>query len=632
MVRSAFAWLVLCSVGVLTVGTAISLGAERSAIADKYKWKLTDIFPTPAAADAARARLVQEIPTFSRFEGHLGDSAPALLAALDALMDTDLRLSRLLNYSSMQADEDTRASRNLELRQNVEQLAVQFGAATAFVRPEILQIEPAKIEAFLKAEPKLAPYRPMLDDILRRKPHTLSPAEEKIVAESAMMAGAGDALHGIFTNAELPYPEVTLSTGEKVRLDAAAYTKYRASANKADRDLVFKAFWGTYQNFRLSMATALYAQVKAHVFDRNVHKFGSSLETSLFNYNIPTKVYTQLLADVHANLPTLHRYLKLRQRMLKLGTLQYQDLYVPLVTATDLKFTPEQAMEVVGKATAPLGDEYVKTLLHGYQNGWVDWLPSTGKRSGAYSTSAYDVHPFQLQNFMGEYDDVSTLAHESGHSMHSWYSNKHQPYVSHDYAIFVAEVASTLNENLLVHYMLDHSKDDATRLSLLGSFLDNLRQTLFRQTLFAEFELKIHEMAERGESLTGDNLNQLYLGLVREYYGHDKGVCLVDDLYAVEWAYIPHFYWNFYVYQYATSLVASTSLAGGIREEAARTPAGTAARDAYLRMLSSGSSKYPIDLLKDAGVDMTTSAPFAAAMKEMNRVMDEMEKILDRKK
>jgi oligoendopeptidase F len=312
--------------------------------------------------------------------------------------------------------------------------------------------------------------------------------------------------------------------------------------------------------------------------------------------------------------------------MLGIQELRYEDLYAPLVKNVDMHFTPEQAMDIVLDAVKPLGPAYVDTLRHGFASRWIDWMPTTGKESGAYSTGAYGVHPYQLQNFTGLYDEVSTLAHESGHSIHTYLADSHQPYPTHDYATFVAEVASTLNENLLFHRMLDRTQDKATRLYLLGSYLDNLRTTLFRQALFAEFEMRMHAMAEKGETLSGENLSKLYLEIVRRYYGHDLGVCKVDALYGVEWAYIEHFYFDFYVYQYATSIVASTALANGIREEAAH--GGTAKRDAYLHMLESGSSRYPIDLLKGAGVDMTTSAPFKAAIREMNSVMDEMEKLL----
>lgn len=621
--------------GLLLLGAAVNaLSAERSSIPEKYQWKLTDIYPTEADWDRAKEDLQKRIPEMASFQGRLGESAGTLYAALSTLSELDKELSRLLSYASMRYDQDTRVAASLERLQAGEQVAAQFGAAVSYVRPEILTLDPARVEAFVKEEPRLQDYKPYLDNILRMRDHTLSPAEEQVVARAlGQMGGTADAVYGIFTNADLPYPEVELTNGEKVRMDAAAYTKYRAAANREDRIRVFKAFWGKYAEFKRTLGTTLYSAVKAHIFTKDVRKYDSCLQASLDRNNIPVAVYDQLIADVHKNLPVLHRYLRLRQRMMGLDQLRYEDLYAPIVSKVDLSYTPEEAMKLTLDACAPLGPDYVAALKKGYESGWVDFMPSTGKRSGAYSNgSVYDVHPFQLLNFMGAYEDVSTLAHESGHSMHSYLSNKNQPYITADYSIFVAEVASTLNENLLLHHMLQNTRDDAVRLYLLGSALDNMRQTLFRQTLFAEFEKTIHDMAERGETLSGDNLSALYLKLLREYYGHDQGVCAVDDLYGVEWAYIPHFYYNFYVYQYATSLTASTYIADNIRREAQGKKPSTRARDAYLKMLSSGSSKYPIELLKDAGVDMTTSAPFDASMREMNRIMDEMEAILARQK
>jgi oligoendopeptidase F len=616
------------------LATAVLFGArvhaaERTAIPEKYTWNLADLYPSTAHWTEAREKTAKRIPEMAQFKGHLGDSSETLVRALTTMMSIDQELNRLGSYANQLGDEDTRISKNMELVRTVEQLAVDFHAAVAFLRPELLSLDAAKVRGFVNNDPRLREYRQFIDDIIRWKPHTRSPTEEKIVAQAGILSGAGESVFSVFTNADLPYPEVKLASGEKVRLDAAAFTRYRATPLRADRDKVFKAFFGAFRGFERTLGTSLYAQVRAHVFDKEVHRFGSSLEASLFANNIPTSVYRQLIADVHASLPTLHRYLRLRQRMMGLKDLRYDDLYAPIVKKVEMRFDPEQAMSLTLEAVAPLGREYGDTLKKGYESRWVDFLPSTGKRSGAYSNgSAYAVHPYQLLNFMGQYDDVSTLAHESGHSMHSALANKAQPYVTHDYSIFVAEVASTLNENLLLHHMLGKTHDTATRLFLLGSYLDNLRQTLFRQTMFAEFELGIHELVERGESLTGERLSELYLKVAREYYGHDQGVCAVAELYGVEWAYVPHFYYDFYVYQYATSLVASTSIAKGIRAEMAEAPPRTARRDAYLEMLASGSSKYPIELLKGAGVDMTTSAPFAAAMLEMNRVMDEMETLL----
>ena len=606
---------------------AAAVATERDKVPVQYTWDLTALYPSEAAWTKAKASLTSRIPSLARFKGHLGVSADSLYAALSLSMDLDRDLSRLYTYASQTADQDNRVSRHLEMREAAQRLGVQLNSVGSYMTPEILAIGADRVRGFVAADKRLSPYRHHLDDILRYAPHTLSADEEKIVAEAGRMANVGSTIRGLFNNAELPWPTVTLSSKDTVRLDDAAYTQYRQSASRADRDTVFRRFWTAHREFQGTFGAALNAQVQAHIFDMTVHHYKSCLEDALFSGNIPPRVYTQLLDDVHANLPTLHRYLKLRRRMMGLKQLRYEDVYAPLVKEVDLHYTPEQAMKVVLEAVAPLGTDYVATLHKGFESRWIDWMPTTGKSSGAYSTGAYGVHPYQLQNFTGLYDEVGTLAHESGHSMHTFLSDAHQPYVTHDYPIFVAEVASTLNENLLFHYMLDRTRDKPTRLFLLGSYLDNLRGTLFRQTLFAEFELRIHEMAEKGETLSGENMTKLYLDLVRKYYGHAQGVCTVDALYGVEWSYIPHFFYDFYVYQYATSIVASTALANGIREEAAHGH-GTPKRDAYLRMLSSGSSQYPIDLLKEAGVDMTTSAPFRAAMVEMNRVMDEIEKLL----
>ncbi len=598
---------------------------ERSQVPDKYKWKTSDLFASEDAWYKSKDVLAAEIQKLAGFQGKLGTSADSFYAAVAAFMNASRDLSRLSVYASMRSDEDTRVSKTREMNQAATDLGVKFAAVSAYLRPEILSLGEARVKAFA-ADKRLAPYMPWLEDILRYAPHTLSAAEEKIVAEAAIMADGPSNAYGIFSNAELPYPEVTLKSAEKVRLDASAYTEYRAVPDRDDRDKVFKAFFSRLKEFEGTFGATLDANVKTHIFDRNVHRFSSCVEAAMFDANVPGSVYTQLIKDVHSNLPTLHRYLKLRQKMMGVDQLRYEDLYAPLVQKVNLRYTPEEAMDLVEKAVSPLGPEYVAELKSGYAAGWVDFMPTTGKKSGAYSTGVYGIHPFQLQNFTGTYEEVSTLAHESGHSMHTFLSDKTQPYPTHDYKTFVAEVASTLNENLLLHYMLKQTPDKNTRLSLLGNYLDSLRTTLFRQTLFAEFELKIHEMAEKGEPLVGENLSNVYRSLLKEYYGDAAGICKVDDLYGIEWAYIPHFYYNFYVYQYATSITASAKIAANIRMDKT-----TRSRDAYLNMLSLGSSKYPIDLLKGAGVDMTTSGPFNAAMKEMNDTMDEMEKLLTEK-
>jgi oligoendopeptidase F len=606
-----------------------ALSTERSQVPEKLKWDLRDLYPSVSAWQAAKAAVEKKIPTLAKHQGHLADSSGALARALDAIMAVDQDLERVYTYASQTSDEDTRISKHLAMKQSADQIVVTFNSTISYVRPELLAAGAEKIRGFVARDPRLAKYRHYLDDILRRAPHTLSEPEEKIVAQAGRMSGAGGSIRDLFVNAEFPYPEVTLSTGEKVRLNQAGYTLHRAAPNRKDRIAVFKAFWGAHKDFQGTLGSALNEQVQAHVFNKDARKFKTCLEAAMFSDNIPTKVYTQLVADVNANLPTFHRYLRLRKKMMGVDTLRYEDLYAPIVKSVKLEYTPEQATDLVLASSAPLGEEYVTTLRRGLtEERWTDWLPNTGKAGGAYSTGAYGIHPYQLQNFTGLYEEVSTLAHESGHSMHTWLAMKHQPYVTYDYATFVAEVASTLNENLLLHYMLDGTQDRPTQLYLLGNYLDNLRGTLFRQTLFAEFELKIHELAEKGETLTGESMSKLYLDLVRKYYGHAQKVSYVDDVIAYEWAYIDHFFYNFYVYQYATSIVAGTTLANAIHDERAKDPDAVAARDRYLNLLRAGGSKYPIDLLKDAGVDMTTSVPFKAAMREMNAVMDRIEKLL----
>jgi oligoendopeptidase F len=602
---------------------------ERADVPERYKWRIADLYPTEQAWSDARADIAVRIPKVAAFQGRLGESADVFYTALSTYMDLSRDLARLSAYASLRADEDTRVAHLRELDQTASALGVQLGEASSYVTPEILALGAAKVTAFVAGDPRLEPYRPWLDDLLRYEAHTLSAAEEKVASQCGLMSDGPGRTYGMFTGGDLPYPVVTLSTGEQVRLDGAGYVLHRASPNREDRFKVFEAFWTAYLPFERTLGTTLDARVKTRVAYQRVHKFDSCLEDALFGSNIPVGVYRQLIADVHANLPTLHRYLGLRRRMMGLDTLCYQDLYAPIVREVDLRYTPEQAVDLVLQAVAPLGPGYVAPLKRGLESGWVDWMPSTGKRSGAYNLGVYGAHPYELLNFNGVYDDVTTLAHEGGHSMHSLLTGAHQPYVTSGYKPFVAEVASTLNENLLFHHMLDRTKDRDTRLFLLGSRLDDLRATLFRQTLFAEFELRIHELAEKDVPLTGERLSELYLGLLREYYGDAQGVCRVPDLLGVEWAFVSQFWTHdFYVYQYATSIVGSTTIAANLRAEAAARKPSTKTRDAYLAMLSAGGSRYPIDLLKDVGVDMTTPAPFRAAMGEMNSIMDEMEKLL----
>jgi len=433
-------------------------------------------------------------------------------------------------------------------------------------------------------------------------------------------------IYTLFSTAELPYPPVTLSDGSTVLVDQAGYQRYRAVANRQDREKVFQAFFASLEKFQRSLGAALNGQIKKDLFYSRARNYPNTLAASLDENNIPEAVYFNLLKNVNDHLPTFHRYLNLRKKMLKVDQLKYSDLYVPVVPGLELEYTIEQGQTMILEALKALGKEYGQVIVQAFNERWVDVYPTTGKRSGAYSNGdSYDVHPYILMNYNGQYNDVSTLAHELGHSMHSYLSNKTQPYPTASYSIFVAEVASTLNEALLIDQQLKKIKDDQVRLSLLMNHLDGIKGTVFRQTQFAEFEWAIHQRAERGEPLTGEVFSQLYGDIVRKYYGHDSGVCLIDDLFRVEWAFIPHFYYNYYVYQYSTSFTASTALAEKI------IAGEKGAVDQYLAFLSAGGSEYPIDLLKKAGVDMTSAEPFQKTMAVMNRTMDEIEKILAKK-
>ena len=603
----------------------VSQERDRSKIPDRYKWDLTHIYPTDDAWRKAKEQLVAEIPEIESFKGTLGKSAQQLVACLDLASTLTKELNRLSTYASMSSDQDTRESKYLAMQQEMSQIFATFGAKAAFIEPEILKVDKATVESFLKQEKKLSIYEHYLDDILRRQAHTGTEGEEKIIADAGLMSDAAQSIYDIFTDADFPSPEVILSDGQSVRLTKAAFALQRTLPNREDRKKVFAAFFGKLNEFQRTFGTELNAEVRKNMFYTRARKYSSSIEAALDASNIPVQVYHNLVKSVNDNLSTFHRYLNLRKRILGLTELHYYDLYAPLLSTVDLMYPVEEAQGQILASLAPLGDDYLAVTNKAFNERWIDLFPTDGKRSGAYSNgSAYDAHPYMLLNYNNKYDDMSTLAHELGHTMQSYYSNKNQPYPTSQYPIFVAEVASTFNEALLIDYMLKSISDDRVRLSLLGNYLEGIRGTIFRQTQFAEFELRMHEKAERGESLTGDALNELYMEITKKYYGHDKGVCIVDDEIKAEWAYIPHFYYNFYVYQYATSFTASAALSEQVLA------GDKAATKRFLEFLCSGSSHYPISLLKKAGVDMTTSGPFDLTMKKMNRVMNEMEKILER--
>ena len=619
-VRATVAVAVVMSMTALTFGQS----RDRAQVADRYTWNLADIYPSEAAWRAEKAKITAELPAVRQFQGKLGSSAATLADALETSSRLDKELSRLYVYASMLADQDTRQSGPQGMQQEMQQLYANFAAQASYIEPELLRVGAETVNRFIAAEPRLKVYAFYLNDIVRRAPHTLSDAEEKLLADVQPLAGSASNIFGILANADFPYPTITLSDGRQAKVDQAGYAELRTLPNRADREKAMAAFFGALGSFSRTYGTTMNAEVQKVSFLAKARKYGSNLELALDGPNIPTSVYTRLIDGVNKNLPTFHRYLRLRKQMMGLSDdLHYYDLYAPLVASVDLKYSVEEAQDLVLAASSPLGEDYTSVLRRAFGERWIDMYPTEGKRSGAYSNGgAYDVHPFILMNYLGQYTDVSTLAHELGHTMQSYYSNRTQPYPLANYPIFVAEVASTFNEALLVDHVLEQVRDTPTRLAILGNYLENIKATVFRQTQFAEFELRMHQMAEKGEPITGDALAKLYHDITKKYYGHDQKVTIVDDYVAHEWSYIPHFYRDFYVFQYATSFTAAEALASKVLA------GDTAARDRYLQFLSAGGSKYPIDLLKDAGVDMTTDEPLDLTIRKMNAVMDEMEKLL----
>ncbi len=605
--------------------SVLSQTRERATVPVQKTWNLQDLYTTDQQWKAEKEKYTQQIPELAGFKTRLS-SPEHLLHCLRTVNNLHKELVRLSNYAGMKADEDTRDAVYTAMKQEMSQIFTDLQTRMAFVEPEILALGQKRVEEMMAGEKGLAEYKMYLSDLFRRNQHKLSEKEEKLVAEAGLMADGPYNIYSLFSNAELPYPTVVLSDGNSALIDQAGYQRYRALSNRQDREKVFQAFFGTLQQYRRTMGAALNSQIKKDLFYSRARNYANTLAASLDENNIPETVYHNLIKNVNDNLATFHRYLKLRKKMLGVDQLKYSDLYVPVVGGLHQEYDVDQAEAMILRALQPLGAPYVGVVERALKERWVDVYPTTGKRSGAYSNGdSYDVHPYILLNYNGQYNDVSTYAHELGHAMQSWLSNKTQPYATASYPIFVAEVASTLNEALLIHRQLQEIRDDSQRLSLLMNHLDGIKGTVFRQTQFAEFELAVHQLAEKGEALTGDVLSRVYGDILRKYYGHDQGVCLIEEPYQVEWAFIPHFYYNYYVYQYSTSFTASIALSEKIL-------AGEkGAKEKYLAFLSAGGSDYPIALLAKAGVDMTSAEPFQKTMAVMNRTMDEIEKILEKK-
>lgn len=590
------------------------------------RWNLADLYPSVAAWNADASLLESKLKAFGDCRGHLGDSARRFRSCLDLASELRRRYARLRVYAGELRAEDTGVSASLDLEQRARVLGTRLSEATSFVRPEVLALGAKKVGRFVAQDPALKIHRQPLDDILRAAPHTLDAKGEALIATFGLATGAADAVYTTLANADFPWPTIKLSDGKEVRLDQSAYTLYRALPNRADRMLVFDTFWGKWKEFERTMGVTFYESLKADSVYTKVRRYADTRARALDRSKLPPAVYDTLIKETNANLPTLHRYFRLRARMLGVDEMRYYDIYPPLVGG-DFKYPIDESNMIMLEAVKPLGDAYVAAVKKGIQERWADVHPRPRKLSGAHvAGAAYDVHPYMLLNHNDDYESLTTLLHEWGHAVHSDLSNKAQPYPTAGYATFIAEIASTLNEALLLEHMLRIAKTDDERLLYLGSALENLRATFYRQTMFAEFEQEVHARVDRGESLTGEAVTKIYGDILRRYHGDQEGVVKIDELYTVEWAYIPHFYSPFYVFQYATSIAASSLLADAILK------GEPGARDRYLDLLRAGSSDYPYELVKRAGVDLASPAPYRAVAARMNRIMDDMEKILAQRK
>ena len=615
-------FLLACSNGPIADDIAPS---SKSEINEKYLWDLTDLYPDLNSWILAKEKAANQIKELPKLRGTLGDSAAALLFASDQISAVYKDVVRIYVYANLNADIDTRIAENQERGQLSRNLFSDLSAAISWYNPEILALGDEKIAQFLSQKPKLAKHGFAIKDALRRAPHTLENEIETLLAKTSKLTSGANSIYSVFANANMPWPTVTLSDGQKIRLSQAGYSSARQAASREDRKMVFETFWSVWQDYEATLGAIMNSQIQGLAFKTEARNYKSSLGRALFDDNMPPEVYETLVKEVNQSLPTLHRYFKLRKRMLGIkDKMRYYDIYPPLVDL-DKQFGIEDSIKVTRRALKPLGEEYLAAYDLGVNSRWMHVYPSPGKRSGAYmSGGAYDVHPYVLLNHNDDFESASTFAHEYGHAVHSVLANAQQPWETAGYSTFIAETASIMNEMLLQDMVIDEAKTDKEKLFYLGIGLEALRGTFYRQTMFAEFELKINQEVESGNVLTGSKLSSIYLDLLKRYHGHDQGVMTIDDLYSIEWAYIPHFYYDFYVFQYSTSMAAASSLAKKIRTGDQK------AQQDFINLLKAGGSDYPYKLMKSAGIDMATPEPYRALIERMNNIMDKMEIILDR--
>jgi oligoendopeptidase F len=617
--------IALAALTIFSLLFTFPLSAQENAPADPaHTWDLTEIYPSPEAWEQDRQAVIARSEAILARRGTLDDSAADLFETLALVSDTTRQAMRVSAYAELQADEDLRVTATQERRQLAQVMFTRLNEASAWIQPEILRVGAETINSFIREDERLARFAHQLDDSLRNAPYTLGEEAEQTLAYLTPAFDAPNSVYSLVANSDIPWPTVTLSNGEQALIDAQGYSRYRGGANRADRKLVYDAYWGKWLEYRNSVGAILNSHLQTQAALAKARHFESVLQRELFRDSLPPEVYRTLVAEVNAALPTLHRYFRLRGRMLGVDQMRYYDIYPPLVSL-DKKFDFETSKRITLDAMAVLGDDWVELQREAMSQRWMHVYPQRGKQMGAYmQPSAFDVHPYLLLNHNDDYDSLTTMAHEWGHAMHSLYSKQSQPFDTAFYATFIAEIPSTSLELILQDHMKGIAASDEERLFYLGSALESLRLTWFRQTMFAEFELALYEAAERGEALSGERISAMYGELLRRYHGHDAGVLLIDDLYANEWMFIPHLYYNMYVFQYATAKTAGTALYARIVEE------GQAGVENYKNLLRAGGSDYPFNLLTRAGVDLTRPEPYRAVAAKMNAIMDEIEALLDK--
>ena len=593
---------------------------QRNEIEEKYKWNLKDVYPEVSKWKEDYEKIKDKMSKIEDFKGTLGESSENLLKCLQFRDEVSSLAEKLFSYATRKKDEDTRISENQKLYSQARNLLIELQSITSFIVPEILEIPEEKLNKFLEENEDLKLYEHHLDDITRVRDHVLTPEMEKVMAMASDVTGAPGQIYQMINNADIEYPSIEDEDGEEVQLTKGRYLKFMQSKDRRVREDAFKAFYSSYKDMKNTMATTLSSNIKADIFSAKVRKYDSTLEAALDGSNIPVSVYDNLINAVSDNLEPMYKYTRLRKKLLGVDELHMYDLYVSMIKDVDIEIPYEEAKETIIEALAPLGEEYQEMIKKGFESRWVDVYENEGKTSGAYSAGVYGVHPYVLMNYNDTLSSMFTLAHEMGHALHNYLSDATQPYVYHRYTLFLAEVASTVNEVLLMKHLLKTTEEKEVKMAILNHFLEQFRGTLYRQTMFAEFESLIHKKAEEGEILTHELLSDEYTKLNEKYYGPDT---VIDEDVEIEWARIPHFYYNFYVYKYATGFSSAISIANSILEE------GQPAVERYMEFLRSGGSDYSINILKEAGVDMTTPEPVVQALQTFKDAVDEMEELTE---